>query len=137
MPTAAPLPEDALQWMERFAACVRARDYEAARPLFARGVSSFGTVAFRADGLDDLVDRQWREVWDVTEGFDFDYARARTWNSGDLVCVATSWASRGVPGGGAAAERIGRVTLLLTRDGSGRKAVHTHFSLDPAVEGRG
>lgn len=136
MPNAAPIPEDVLQWMKRFAACVRGRDYDAARPLFAGSVDSFGTVAFRADGLDELVARQWREVWDVTEGFDFDYAGAQAWNSGDLVCVAAPWESRGVPGGGAAPCRAGRATLLLIRDGSGRKAVHTHFSLNPAADAR-
>ena len=65
--------EPVREWLAVFAKAVRARDYEGGRRLCDSGILGFGTVAGRAEGLDELTDRQWRPVWDRTEGFDFLY----------------------------------------------------------------
>jgi ketosteroid isomerase-like protein len=127
------LPQDVQDWMTRFARCVRERDYVGGEALFSPAVDAFGTVADRARGLDSLVERQWREVWDATEGFDFDYATAQAWTGANLTCVAARWSSRGLAGTIMPADRTGRATLLLTRDARGWQAVHTHFSIDPVA----
>ncbi len=125
------IPEEILTWIQRFARCVRDRTYEQARPLFDEGVYSFGTVAYRAVGLDDLVSSQWRQVWDDTQGFDFDYNEARGWQEGDLVCVALPWSSAGKLSQGGKFERRGRATIILRRVDRIWKAVHSHFSMNP------
>lgn len=125
------LPAEVRGWLQDFARCVRDRTYDAARPLFHPEVYSFGTVAFTASGLDDLVARQWREVWDFTEGFDFDYGQARCWNGGGLVCIAIPWSSRGFLDDGGTFDRRGRCTVTLQRVQQDWKAVHTHFSMEP------
>jgi len=131
MKTALKLSEGATRWLQRFAQCVRDRTYDEARPLFEDGVYSFGTVAEQARGLDNLVETQWREVWDVTEGFDFDYAVARCWEADGLLGVAAPWSSTGVAGAGKAFARHGRATLLLKYIDGEWKAVHSHFSMNP------
>lgn len=131
MKTATELNEDAREWLQRFARCVRERTYEEACPLFDESVFSFGTVADQVRGLEDLMAQQWREVWDVTQGFDFEYSGARCWNAGALMGIAAPWSSQGRTEDGATFDRLGRATLLLRRSGERWKAVHTHFSMNP------
>lgn len=131
MKTATTLSGPTLEWLQQFARCVRERTYDEARPLFDDGVFSFGTVAHAAQGLDDLVARQWREVWDVTEGFDFDYEHAQCWNDGRLACIAAPWSSTGCREDGTAFDRRGRATLTLRNVDGVWKAVHSHFSMNP------
>lgn len=125
------LPVEVSDWLRDFARCVRERMYERARPLFHADVFSFGTVVFTARGLEELMDQQWREVWDFTQGFEFDYRHAHRWGEGELICVAVPWTSQGFQVDGRPFTRRGRSTLLLKRVPEGWKAVHSHFSLDP------
>lgn len=128
--------EDIRVWMDTFAACVRGRDYERGRSLFADDVSSFGTVARRAQGLRALEQGQWRQVWPATEGFDFDGDTMEVLPSddGSLVAVLADWASRGVGEDGRRFPRRGRATLILALEPEaplGYEAVHSHFSFLP------
>jgi len=123
-------------WLDRFARCVRERDVEGARPLFAPDVHGFGTVAERTAGLDDLVTRQWSEVWPHTRGFRFvdDPVVLETSADGSLVCVLACWQSEGLDGDGRAFVRTGRSTTVLRRAPAapaGYLAVHTHYSKSP------
>lgn len=128
--------EDIRAWTAAFAACVRERDFARGRSLFAVDVSSFGTVARRAQGLRALERDQWRRVWPVTEGFDFDGDTLEVLpaTDGSLVVVLADWASRGVAENGETFPRRGRATLILApRPASplGYEAVHSHFSFLP------
>ncbi len=125
------IPQEISIWLQQFACCVRDRAYEEARPLFDEGVYSFGTVAYRAEGLDDLISSQWRQVWDDTQGFDFDYNEARGWQETGLACVALAWSSAGKLSQGKKFERRGRATIILRRVDGTWKAVHSHFSMNP------
>jgi ketosteroid isomerase-like protein len=126
-------------WLERFAACVRARDYDAGRELFADDVVGFGTYTPYAEGLDELVENQWKPVWSATRDFHFDLAGARVEIRGELAWVATEWSSTGIGPTGQTFERRGRVTIVLRRDPAGWRAVHTHLSHNPnaTLDGRG
>jgi ketosteroid isomerase-like protein len=119
------------RWLEEFAAAVRAADYARGAALFEKDALGFGTVAARAEGLEDLVRSQWRQVWDSTEGFAFDLAGARIEVKGDLAWVAAGWSSTGLDPSGAPFPRVGRATLVLRRHGEGWRAAHSHFSLRP------
>lgn len=117
----------ATAWLDAFAECVRERDTERARPLFAGDCISYGTRITEADGLDTLVEHQWTPIWNATSGFEFDADSIRTRSSADgsLLMVAARWSSYG------AALRHGRCTFVLRGAGERLVAVHSHFSLVP------
>ncbi len=123
-------------WLEGFAACVRGRDVECGRAMFAEDCVSFGTRGERLDGLDDLVARQWAPIWSTTEGFCFlvEGCSVASSQDGSMVAVAALWESAGIADDGARFERRGRASIILAPDPSaphGMRAVHTHFSLRP------
>ncbi|MET3960899.1 ketosteroid isomerase-like protein [Marmoricola sp. OAE513] len=118
-------------WLAAFSACVRARDLDGGRELFASEAVGFGTVTERYEGLDDLVASQWSEVWERTEEFTFLDGDQR-WIDGDQAVVAAAWRSVGTDGGGRRT-RTGRVTLVLRRQGAAVLALHSHFSMSPGT----
>lgn len=127
---------DPIAWLEAFAGHVRDRDLEAGRRLFAPATTGFGTRAARVDGLDDLVDRQWRPIWTSTQGFRFDVddAVVAAAADGSQTTVAATWSSEGVADDDTTFARRGRATLVLVPDPAspvGLVAVHSHFSEDP------
>lgn len=134
--------ESALDWLERFAACVRAQDFEGGRALFAPQAQGFGTVVERAVGLQQLEEGQWRRIWPNTQNFELLETSREVLLSADgsQACVLALWESEAradEASGRAPFRRRGRCTLLLERDdGSpcGWRAIHSHFSKRPAGE---
>ncbi len=118
-------------WLSAFADCVRARDFEAGRALFAHEAVGFGTVTERYDGLEELVGSQWSQVWERTAEFSFE-GDAERWLDGEQAVVATGWRSIGTEDGGRRT-RTGRVTLVLRATGGTVLAVHSHFSMSPGT----
>lgn len=132
MRSMATLPRDIGAWLRTFSRAVRERDFAAGKTLFDRGVVSFGTVCFRVQGIDKLAGRQWQAVWPNTKDFRFDFSSAKAFVDSQQAVVLAEWSSTGLAAGGSRFKRRGRSTLVLRRDASGWKAVHTHFSLAPA-----
>jgi ketosteroid isomerase-like protein len=128
----ASLPRDIESWLEAFSRAVRERDFASGKTLFDNGVVSFGTVCFRAEGVDVLAGKQWESVWPNTSDFKFDYSSARAFIESQQAAVVADWSSTGLAIDGSRFQRRGRSTLVLRRDTSGWRAVHTHFSLAPA-----
>jgi ketosteroid isomerase-like protein len=126
------LTESAQHWLRTFARAVRDRDFAAGRTLFAKDVISYGTVCRRADNLEQLEGLQWRAVWPVTEGFEFDYESARGEVGGDGITIIAEWSSTGFDPERRPRLRRGRSTILLRQFPEGLRAVHTHFSMNPA-----
>lgn len=123
-----------LAFAASWSACVRDADYETAQAMFAPEVLAFGTRNARLEGRDELLQRQWRPVWDTTEGFTIDPGSVACWTQGELAVLAGTWASRTRPDDdGTARERTGRVTLVLRAGPDGPVAVHSHLSMDPGV----
>ena len=124
-------------WLRAFAQAVRDQDYAAGSALFAPEIVAFGTVADRADGIDALVARQWRVVWETTSGFEFDYASLRCERHGDRAWAASAWSSVATRGLTPGRRRTGRASLVLAREDRGVaprscwRAIHSHFSLTP------
>jgi ketosteroid isomerase-like protein len=121
---------DLLDWLTQFARAVRDVDYPKGRTLFAPDVVSFGTVNEILAGLDELEARQWRNVWGVTRGFDFDYASVQTHVKGDAGWAVALWSSQGRNAGGWF-DRHGRCTFVFEKRHGRWLAVHSHFSLVP------
>jgi ketosteroid isomerase-like protein len=125
------VPDEVAAWLEEMERCVRARDYSAARSLFDTKVVGYGTREPVAHGLDELEEKQWRQVWPATEGFKFRIESARCASADGTVAVAVEWDSLGLSEDGGRFDRPGRATLVL-REREGRLvAVHSHFSLRP------
>jgi ketosteroid isomerase-like protein len=132
-----PVPGSAseiLAWLDRFAAAVRAVDLTAGRAMFAPEVIAFGTVGARLVGREDLVDRQWRQIWPITRGFRYDLERVHCGASGELAWAAAPWTSQGLRDG-VAFDRRGRASFVLRREGDAWLAIHSHHSLDPPAPG--
>jgi ketosteroid isomerase-like protein len=119
------------QWLTEFAQCVRDEDYAAGRQMFAEDTVSFGSVSEILEGLDQLESRQWRRVWGVTRGFDFDYGSMRCATSGETGWAVALWSSEGGHQTGWF-QREGRATFILEKRDGRWLAVHSHFSLVPA-----
>jgi len=118
-------------WLREWQACVRAADFEGGRALCAPELLAFGTRAEIADGLDAVVENQWRHVWPAIRDFTVRIAEARGVIAGDSAWVAAPWDSLGTRDDGTAYRRPGRLTVAFERREGRWLAVHTHFSLSP------
>lgn len=136
---AAPLPEadaetaaSVKDWLERFAACVRALNYAAARPFWHPDVVIFGTYQELVRGLLAWEATQWDKVWPHTEGFAFlldETVVLASPNTGMATAIAP-WTSTGFHPDGTPFDRPGRSTLVLQRQANkGWLGVHSHMSL--------
>ena len=123
-------------WLERFAACVRAVDYAAARPFWHPDVVIFGTYQELVRGLAAWEETQWDNVWPRTDGFAFlldETMVLASPDSGMAVAIAP-WTSMGFRRDGTRFNRPGRATLVLQRQADGRwLGVHSHMSLARGV----
>ena len=120
-------------WLDDFAAHVRARTVDAALPLFDPDCVSFGTRVEVAHDRASLAADQWSPIWNATNGFDF----SEVWivaETDDVVVAATRWSSRADVDGRV---RTGRATLVLRADPASRHGwtcTHSHFSAPPTGE---
>ena len=121
-------------WLEHFAACVRARDFGAARQLFDQDSYSYGTRMDHGRTVDELVNRQWMPVWNATTDFTFTDHQIVV-RAEEVSVIAARWSSF------AATDRrlrTGRSTLVLSpapETHHGWRCIHTHFSLTPEPRG--
>lgn len=119
-------------WLLAMQRCVRAIDYAGAKPLFLPEVVGFGTYSGVLDGLDHLVNDQWRQVWPTIRDFTFRLDELRAGGDGMLAWAACPWDSLGQHSNGTTFPRPGRVTAILVRRDGHWRAAHTHFSLYPS-----
>lgn len=128
--------EPLAEWFRTLERCVRAVDYDAARPIFAENVVSFGTRAEMVSGLDNLKERQWSGVWPFIADFTFVLDQLHGAVSGDVAWAAVPWTSTGFDEQGKPFPRPGRATTGFARVNGRWVATHTHFSLDPGTPHR-
>ncbi len=128
---ASPATTAILDWLDQFAAAVRAVDFDAGRALFDADVVSFGTFARMVFGIDQLIDGQWKHLWGCTRSFQFSLNEAHVEVTGDLAWAALPWASQGRDAAGRWYDRAGRCTLVLRCRSERWLCVHSHFSRVP------
>lgn len=130
-----PAPETAvveiMDWIGRFEAAVRARDFAAGRALFAPDAVAFGTFAAAVAGLDNIEREQWRQIWPRIRDFTLDRS-ASVRAAGDAAWIAAGWSSEATAPDGRPFRRPGRATFVLERRGGRWLAVHSHVSLLPS-----
>jgi len=119
-------------WMATFAQAVRDRRTDKGKKLFAENVIGFGTRTNMVKDRSSLIENQWTPVWHATSSFNFDYDNAIIDIYDNIAWVATTWISElDNDGPKTGVKRFGRCTLILSRNGEGWKAIHTHFSVRP------
>jgi hypothetical protein len=129
--------DEVVGWFRHLERCVRAVDFDGARPIFADEAVGFGTYGAMLDGLDALVAGQWQNIWPNIEGFTFDLDTLRFgadhFDDGPsrVVWAICRWDSVGRDASGRTFDRPGRATVILERRSGMLKALHTHFSLVP------
>lgn len=131
-------------WLDAFAECVRTRDFEAGRALFAEDARGFGTRTEVMESRAELERLQWRPTWLRTRGFEFESDSVRCFPADDdrQYVVTATWHSEGVDtpedwDRQAPYARKGRCTLVLRADEEGRlRAYHSHFSMMPGNASR-
>lgn len=119
------------EWLRAFAARVRAVDYEGGKTFCAPDMIAFGTYAGMVEGLDAIVDAQWRKIWPTIREFSIRADEARGAIRGDSAWVAAPWDSLGTNTDGSTYPRPGRMTITFTRRDGRWLARHTHVSLVP------
>ncbi|MHB8648017.1 MAG: YybH family protein [Thermomicrobiales bacterium] len=119
-------------WLEAFAACVRARDFDGARTMIADDVISFGTKAAMVEGREALIAQQWRQIWPTIQDFAFDLDTLHCHRADDTAWAVLTWTSRGFRPDGTPFPRPGRATFTFAHRDGGWLATHTHFSLFPS-----
>jgi hypothetical protein len=129
-------------WLDAFASCVRRRDFEGGRALFAADAQGFGTVVRTASSRSKLEKGQWRWVWPRTSGFRFERSGARVEcdDGGLFAVVMVTWkACNQASPQRVVFDRRGRATILLRREKTDTPwfARHTHFSFDPPARSGG
>lgn len=121
-----------IEWLKKWAAAVRDNDLRKGRTMFCKKASGFGTITHITHDLDDLIKRQWTDVWKNTNDFEFDWRQIKVHQSPDglQASVQALWASENIAG----KNRTGRATIILQRTSERDewKCVHTHFSLCPS-----
>lgn len=120
-----------IEWLNQWAAAIRENDIRKGRRLFSEHASGFGTITYMTNSLDELVERQWTDVWKSTKSFDFDWDRVKIQRSPDglQAAVQALWSSLNAAG----KSRSGRATIILQRASKSDawKCIHTHFSMRP------
>jgi ketosteroid isomerase-like protein len=123
-------------WALRFAKAVREGDIPTARHLFKDDVVGFGTRTRVMNGLNALVDQQWRHIWTTTRNFDFNLDQM-DWGvsqGGDLAWLGLTWSSEGLGLDVQWFSRHGRASFVLEKTSEGWVCGHSHHSLDPVPE---
>jgi catechol 2,3-dioxygenase-like lactoylglutathione lyase family enzyme/ketosteroid isomerase-like protein len=119
------------EWLRGFAGRVRAVDYEGGKTYCAPDMIAFGTYAAMVEGLDAVVEAQWKKIWPTIREFSIRADKARGGIAGDTAWVAAPWDSLGTRADGTTFERPGRLTIVFTRRDGRWLARHTHLSLVP------
>lgn len=123
-------------WLDRFAGCVRAVDYAAARPFWHEDIVIFGTYQELVRSRDAWQATQWDNVWPRTADFSFvlDQVLVLASADGGTAVAVAPWTSTGFHADGSRFDRPGRATLMLVRGGpEGWVGVHSHMSLGKGV----
>ena len=120
--------------LDRIVESVHNLDYEAVRDLIPDDGVYFGSVAVKAQGYDELYEKQFSRVWPNIDEFRIDPSSVSIHTS-DNIAWATCLFESSAPGtDGEPSVRKGRMTFIFAwRDGKW-VMVHSHDSLYPALE---
>ena len=124
-------------WFDIWSGYVAAVDFDSSRPMFEEDVVGFGTWMDTVEGLDNLMEKQWKSIWPTIRDFEFltDTLQVRVSPDRLFAVAVLVWKSSGFHENGEAYPRPGRCTAGLRRDSVDApwKGIHTHFSLNRDV----
>jgi ketosteroid isomerase-like protein len=133
-----PADHDSIKaWFNNWSGCVAAVDFDSARPMFEEDVVGFGTWMDVVEGLDNLMEKQWKSIWPTIRDFEFltDTLHVRLSPDRLFAVAVLVWNSTGFHENGESYSRPGRATVGIRRDSVDAPwmGVHTHLSLNRDV----
>ena len=125
-------------WFENWGRLVSSLDFSSAAKMFEKDVVAFGTWMDTVEGVENLIESQWKSIWPTIKDFRFLTETLQIHISPDrLFAVAILvWDSTGFEKNGSSYKRPGRATVSLRRKNlnSSWKGTHTHLSLFRGVK---
>lgn len=120
--------------LNRIVQSVHNLDYEAVRDLIPDDGVYFGSVAVKAQGYDELYEKQFSRVWPNIDEFRIDPSSISIHTSGKMAWAICLFESS-VPGeDGEPSARRGRMTFIFEWRDEKWVMVHSHDSLYPTLE---
>ena len=118
--------------LDRIVESVHKLDYEGVRDLIPDDGVYFGSIAVRAQGYDELYEKQFSRVWPNIDEFKIDPSSVSIHPSGKFAWAICLFESS-VPGtDGEPLARKGRMTFIFERRDDKWVMVHSHDSLYPS-----
>lgn len=125
------------EWFDTWSGYVASVDFDSAKPMFEDDVVGFGTWMNVVEGLDNLMEKQWKSIWPTIQDFRFMTETLEVRVSPDrlFALAVLVWDSTGFDEAGQPYPRPGRATVGMRRDSLSApwKGVHTHLSLNRDV----
>ena len=121
------------QILDRIVESVHELDYEGVRDLIPDDGVYFGSIAVKAQGYDELYEKQFSRVWPNIDEFKIDPSSISIHASEKIAWAICLFVSS-VPGtNGEPVERKGRMTFIFEWRDDKWVMVHSHDSLNPAL----
>ena len=121
------------QILNRIVESVHELDYEGVRDLIPDDGVYFGSIAVKAQGYDELYEKQFSRVWPNIDEFKIDPSSISIHASEKIAWAICLFVSS-VPGtNGEPVERKGRMTFIFEWRDDKWVMVHSHDSLNPAL----
>ena len=121
------------QILDRIVESVHELDYEGVRDLIPDDGVYFGSIAVKAQGYDELYEKQFSRVWPNIDEFKIDPSSISI-HASDKIAWAICLFESSVPGtNGEPVERKGRMTFIFEWRDDKWVMVHSHDSLNPAL----
>ena len=119
--------------LDRIVESVHELDYEGVRDLIPDDGVYFGSIAVKAQGYDELYEKQFSRVWPNIDEFKIDPSSISIHASEKIAWAICLFVSS-VPGtNGEPVERKGRMTFIFEWRDDKWVMVHSHDSLNPAL----
>ena len=119
--------------LNRIVESVHALDYEGVRDLIPDDGVYFGSIAVKAQGYDELYEKQFSRAWPNIDEFKIDPSSISIHASEKIAWAICLFVSS-VPGtNGEPVERKGRMTFIFEWRDDKWVMVHSHDSLNPAL----
>ena len=119
--------------LNRIVESVHELDYEGVRDLIPDDGVYFGSIAIKAQGYDELYEKQFSRVWPNIDEFKIDPSSISIHTSDKFAWAICLFESSAPGTNGEPVERKGRMTFIFEWRDEKWVMVHSHDSLYPAL----
>ncbi len=119
--------------LDRIVESVHELDYEGVRDLIPDDGVYFGSITVKAQGYDELYEKQFSRVWPNIDEFKIDPSSISIHASEKIAWAICLFVSSAPGTNGEPVERKGRMTFIFEWRDDKWVMVHSHDSLNPAL----